>query len=165
VIREARNDDVEALLAIQRGASVKAFAHIFPPELYPFPDDEIRGVWRDAIADADAEAYIAEIEWEPVGSVSIGDVYMRTLYVAPSHWRDGVGTALHDFALDRLRARGCRTAKLWTLEENWLARLFYEKRGWTLNGETRIVPFPPNPIDVGYSRDLAPPEVRGLRAG
>jgi putative acetyltransferase len=164
MIREARTDEVETLLAIQRGASVKGFAHIFPPELYPFPDDEIRDVWREALADADVEAYVAEIAREPVGSVSIGDVFMRTLYVAPSHWRGGVGTALHDFALDRLRARGCRTAKLWTLEENWLARRFYEKRAWMLNGETRVVPFPPNPIDIGYSKDLAPPEVQGLRA-
>ena len=165
MIREARNDDVETLLAIQRGACVKAFAHIFPPELFPFPDDAIRDVWRDALADADVEAYVAEIDDEPVGSVSIGDVFMRTLYVVPSHWRDGVGTALHDFALDRLRARGCRTAKLWTLEDNWLARRFYEKRGWTLDGETRVVPFPPNPTDVGYSKDLVPLEVQGLRAG
>jgi len=161
VIREARNDDVEALLAIQRDASLKGFAHIFPPELYPFPDDEIRDVWRDAVADKDVEAYVAEIEGEPVGSVAIGDVYIRSLCVAPTHWRDGIGTALHDFALDRLRARGTRKAKLWTLEESRLARRFYEKRGWTPNGETRVVPFPPNPIDVGYSRDLVPP----VRAG
>jgi GNAT superfamily N-acetyltransferase len=154
VIREARTDDVETLLAIQRGASVKAFAHIFPPELYPFPGDAIREVWRDALADADVEAYVAEVDGEPVGSVSIGDVFVRTLYVVPSHWRDGVGTTLHDFALDRLRARGCPTAKLWTLEDNWLARRFYEKRGWTLNGETRVVPFPPNPTDIGYSKNL-----------
>lgn len=156
MIREARADEVETLLAIQRDASVKAFAHVFPPDLYPYPDDEVREVWREAFADADVEAYVAEIGGEPVGSVSIGDVFMRTLYVVPSHWQSGVGTSLHDFALERLRARGCATAKLWTLEGNWLARRFYEKRGWTLNGETRVVPFPPHPTDVGYSKDLRP---------
>jgi putative acetyltransferase len=154
MIREARPDDVESLLAIQRGACLEAFAHIFPPEVYPFPDDEIRDVWRDAIADADVDAYVAEVAGEPVGSVSIGDVFMRTLYVVPAHWQSGVGTRLHDFALERLRARGCETARLWTLEENWLGRRFYEKRGWALNGETRVVPFPPHPIDVGYSKNL-----------
>jgi hypothetical protein len=45
-------------------------------------------------------------------------------------------------------------AKLWTLEENWEARRFYERRGWTLNRETRVVPFPPNPIDVQYEKEL-----------
>ena len=45
----------------------------------------------------------------------------------------------------------CAELRLWTLTENHRARRFYEKRGWRLNGETRVVPFPPNPVDVGYS--------------
>ncbi len=154
MIRAARPDEAEALLTIQRDACVVAFAHIYPPELYPFPDDAVRDAWREALADPDVEAYVAEVGGEPVGSVSVGDVFLRTLYVVPAHWRSGIGSALHDFALERLRARGCDAAKLWTLEENWDARRFYEKRGWTLNGETRVVPFPPNPIDVGYGKRL-----------
>jgi hypothetical protein len=38
--------------------------------------------------------------------------------------------------------------------ENARARRFYEKRGWRLNGNERVVPFPPHPLDVGYSIDL-----------
>ena len=154
VIRHASRDEAETLLKVQRGACVAAFAHIFPPELYPFPDDVVRGAWREALDDPGVEAYIAEVGGEPVGSVSVGDEFLRTLYVVPSHWRAGVGTALHDFALERLHAHGLAVAKLWTLEENWPARRYYEKRGWRLNGETRVVPFPPNPLDVGYSLDL-----------
>jgi putative acetyltransferase len=154
VIRRARRDEVEELLGIQRAACVKAFAHIFPPELYPYPDDGVRQMWRESLADPDVEAYVAEVDGLPVGSVSVGDVFLRTLYVVPEKWGTGVGTELHDVALERLKARGCTTAKLWTLEENWDARRFYEKRGWKLNGETRVVPFPPNPIDVGYSKEL-----------
>jgi GNAT superfamily N-acetyltransferase len=154
MIREARADEVETLLAIQRGACVVAFAHIYPPERYPFPDGAIRTAWRDALADPDVEVLIAEQDGQPVGSVSVGEDFLRTLYVLPSHWRAGVGSALHDHALERLRARGCTRAKLWTLEENWDARGFYERRGWTLNRETRVVPFPPHPIDVQYEKEL-----------
>ncbi len=154
MIRAARPDEAEALLAVQRGACVAAFAHIYPRELYPFPDDAVRQAWREALADPGVEAYVAQVGDESVGSVSVGDAFLRTLYVVPSHWRNGIGSALHDFALERLRVRGCDAAKLWTLEENWDARRFYEKRGWTLNGETRVVPFPPNPIDVGYDKKL-----------
>jgi GNAT superfamily N-acetyltransferase len=154
VIRPAHPDEADTLLAIQREACVVAFAHIFPPELYPFPDDDVREVWREALADPGIEAYVAEVDGEPVGSVSVGDGFLRTLYVAPSHWNAGVGTSLHDHALERLRAHGNTTAKLWTLEENWSARRYYEKRGWTLTPETRVVPFPPNPIDVQYAKDL-----------
>jgi hypothetical protein len=40
------------------------------------------------------------------------------------------------------------------LEENWNARRYYEQRDWTLTDETRVVPFPPNPIDVQYEKEL-----------
>jgi GNAT superfamily N-acetyltransferase len=152
MIRRARRDEADTLLAIQRDACVEAFPHVYPPAEYPFPDDGVRDAWREALADSDVEAYVAEEDGEAVGCVSVGDVYLRTLYVVPERWGSGVGSALHDLALERLRERGCREAKLWTLEENWNGRRFYEKRGWTLNGETRVVPFPPNPLDVGYSK-------------
>ena len=154
MIRAARADEAETLLAIQRGACVAAFAHIFPPERYPFPDDLIRTAWEEALADRDVEVFVAESAGEPIGSVSVGGGFLRTLYVLPAHWRTGVGTALHDHALVRLRARGCTRAKLWTLEENWAARRYYEKREWTLTAETRVVPFEPNPIDVQYEKEI-----------
>jgi GNAT superfamily N-acetyltransferase len=154
MIREAGAERAETLLAIQRGACVVAFAHIYPPDRYPFPDEEILTAWRKALTDSDVEIYIAEVGGEPVGSVSVGGDFLRTLYVLPPHWRTGVGSALHDHALECLRARGCRQAKLWTLEENWSARRYYEKRGWSLTKETRVVPFPPNPTDVQYEKDL-----------
>lgn len=154
MIREARPDETETLLTIQREACVAAFAHIFPPELYPFPDDLIRSVWEEALADPDVDVFVAENGGEPIGSVSIGGEFLRTLYVVPAHWRTGIGTALHDHALDRLRAQGLTRAKLWTLEENWNARRYYEHRDWTLTEETRVVPFPPNPIDVQYEKKI-----------
>jgi GNAT superfamily N-acetyltransferase len=153
-IRPATNDDLETLLAIQREAAVDAFAHVFPQDEYPFPSDDIREVWRESLEDPDVEIYVAALDGEAMGSVSVGGEFLRTLYVLPSHQSTGVGSTLHDLALERLRARGIARAKLWTLEENWPARRFYERRGWTLTDETRTVPFPPNPIDVQYARKL-----------
>jgi GNAT superfamily N-acetyltransferase len=153
-IRAARPDEADTLMTIQRDACVAAFAHIYPPDRYPFPEADVRAIWSATLADPSVEAYVAEVEGEPVGSVSVGDGFLRTLYVLPSHWRGGVGTALHDHALERLRAQGNSVAKLWTLEENWDGRRYYERRGWTLTDETRVVPFPPNPIDVQYAKEL-----------
>jgi GNAT superfamily N-acetyltransferase len=153
-IRPARSDDLETLLTIQREAAVDAFAHVFPQDLYPFPSDEIRELWRETLGDPEVELYVGEVEDVCAGSVSVDDQFLRTLYVLPHQQGTGVGSALHDFALERLRARGCTRAKLWTLKENWPARRFYERRGWTLTDETRVVPFPPNPIDVQYAREL-----------
>jgi GNAT superfamily N-acetyltransferase len=156
LIREARPDEAETLLAIQRDACVVEFAHIFPPELYSFPDQDVLANWRAALAEQQTEVYIAEDEDVPVGSVSLGNGFLSTLYVVPSHQGSGVGSALHDLALERLRAQGNDVAKLWTLEENWNARRYYEKRGWTLTEETRVVPFPPQPLDVQYEKALSP---------
>jgi putative acetyltransferase len=153
-VRAAREGDLETLLEIQREAAVAAFGHIFPQDRYPFPTDDIREVWRETLADPGVEVYVSEVDGEPAGSVSVDDEFLRTLYMRPRYQGAGVGSALHDLALERLKARGCRTAKLWTLEENWNARRFYERRGWTLTAETRVVPFPPNPIDVQYARSL-----------
>ena len=154
MIRRARSDEAETLLQIQRDAAVAAFAHIFPQHLYPFPSGDIRELWRKALADPDVEVYVAEADKLVIGSVSVGGEFLRTLYVLPPHQSTGVGTALHDFALERLRTRGVQRAKLWTLEQNWPARRFYERRGWSLTLEVRVVPFPPNPIDVQYTREL-----------
>jgi GNAT superfamily N-acetyltransferase len=153
-IRPAGPEEAETLLRIQRAAAVAAFSHVFPQDRYPFPSDSIRNAWLDALNDPEVDVYLAEADREPVGSVSIGQEFLRTLYVVPSHWGGGIGSALHDLAVDRLRAKGVRVAKLWTLEGNEQGRRFYEHRGWMLINETRVVPFPPNPIDVCYSLDL-----------
>lgn len=154
MIRSARREEIETLLEIQREAAVAAFAHIFPQDLYPFPSESIREVWQEAFEDRDVEVYVADVGDLAVGSVSVGGEFLRTLYVRPAHQSAGVGSALHDFALERLRARRVRYAKLWTLEGNHGGRRFYERRGWSLTGEVRVVPFAPNPIDVQYGREL-----------
>lgn len=153
-VRRAADDDVETLLTIQREAAVVAFAHVFPQDLYPFPDDDIREHWRELVADHVGEVYLAEQDGEALGSVSVGEEFLRTLYVRPRAQGMGIGSRLHDLALERLRHRGCTVAKLWTLEENWPARAFYESRGWRLTDVTRVVPFPPNPLDVQYEKKL-----------
>jgi hypothetical protein len=39
-------------------------------------------------------------------------------------------------------------------ETEALAELQPEVLGWHENGDTRLVPFPPNPIDIGYTIEL-----------
>ncbi len=61
---------------------------------------------------------------------------------------------LHDEALRTLAAGGSTSARLWVLEDNARARRFYERRGWRRDGSDRVVPFPPHPLDIGYTREL-----------
>jgi GNAT superfamily N-acetyltransferase len=153
-IRPARPDDVDALLTIQREASVGAFAHVYPPEQYPYPNEAILRLWHETLANREVEVHVAEVDSEPAGVVSIRDEFLSQLYVLPAHQGKGVGSALHDHALERLRERGVGRAKLWTLAENDAGRRFYERRGWELTDATRVVPYPPRPLDVQYAKDL-----------
>jgi GNAT superfamily N-acetyltransferase len=145
-------EDAELCFGIARAAAIAGFQDVFPPDRYEFPADAIRANWISALTDPEGETYIAFEDNEGVGVVSVGHGVLQTLYVMPEFWGRGIGSTLHDLALDRLREATVREAHLWTLTENHRARAFYEKRGWSLTGRTRVVPFPPHPIDVEYAR-------------
>ena len=145
-------EDAELCFGIARAAAVTGFQHVFPPDLCEFPADAIRAEWISALTDPDGETYIAFEAGEAVGVVSVSHGVLQTLYVMPASWSRGVGSTLHDLALDRLPETGVQEARLWTLTYNHRARAFYEKRGWSLTGRTRVVPYPPHPIDVEYAR-------------
>lgn len=154
MIREARPDEAEVLAAIQRDASLAANAHIFPPELYPFPTGEIIRRWQDFLDDPAVTVLVHEDDGAVVGVAGSRAEWLDGLYVQPEWWRRGVGRRLHDEVLARQRADGGTQCNLWVLEENSRARRFYERLGWHENGDTRVVPFPPHPTDVGYSIEL-----------
>jgi RimJ/RimL family protein N-acetyltransferase len=143
VIRSAGTDEAETLFAVQRAASLAGFAHIFPPERYPFPDDAVRDRWRMF----GGTILVAERDSGVVGVAGIDEGWLHGFYVLPAFWGTGTAAELHEAALDH----GATT--LWCLQENHRARRFYEKHGWRENGRTRVVEYPPHPLDIGYSRD------------
>lgn len=151
MIREARPDEAAALAAIQRDASLAGYAHIFPPELYPYPTDVVAQRWEDFLADGDVAVLVAEEDGAAAGVAACRTEWLDSLYVLPQWWNRSVGRALNDEVLARQRAGGCTRCHLWVLEHNDRARRFYERLGWVENGSSRVVPFPPKPIDVGYS--------------
>ncbi len=123
---------------------------MFPPELYAYPDDAILERWRTV----EGRVFVAERAGRAVGLAAAHAGWLNGLYVLPEEWGSGVALALHAAAVAEL-AREHATAKLWVLEANGRARRFYERHGWRENGEKRVVPFPPRPLDVGYSLDLS----------
>jgi GNAT superfamily N-acetyltransferase len=59
---------------------------------------------------------------------------LRGLYVDPPAQGAGIGAALHDRALNALRAAGFATATLWVFTADGHAREFYAARGWVPDG-------------------------------
>jgi GNAT superfamily N-acetyltransferase len=152
-IRPPRDVDADALAEIQAAASLAALAHVYPPDRYPFPTDAVRRRWREFTC-AGGWVRIAEADGRAAGFVAVEPPWLEALYVRPEAWGSGVAAALHDAALAELAAAGVRRATLWVLEANERARRFYERRGWRPDGSTRVVPFPPHPIDLGYALAL-----------
>ncbi len=139
MIRES--DDAERHFETQRAASLAGLKHIYGDE--PFPDDAVREAW----CSFPGTVLVAERDGRAVGIAGIDGEWLHGFYVLPEYWGAGVADELHEAAVER------GVTRLWCLEENHRARRFYERRGWGLNGETRVVEYPPNPLDVGYSRE------------
>jgi len=133
--------DAALLAEIQEEASLAAVAHIYPPELYPFPREAVRARWA---------AFDDWAQVEPDGFVAVVDGWLEAMYVRPGAWGTGLADRLHAAAVEELRRRGGDRARLWVLAGNERARRFYERHGWRADGTSRVVEFPPHPTDLGY---------------
>jgi GNAT superfamily N-acetyltransferase len=175
-LRRCTPDDAEILFAIHRESAMAAYVHIFPPDRYRFPDDEMRAHWVAALADPDTDMVVAERGlrrrlggadrgrtgfagaaggFTPIGFVGVSPGWLRNLFVLPGEWGSGAGSLLHDEAVRLLRAKEAG-ARLWVLEENERARRFYEHRGWRHDGERRPSDYPPYPPALRYVLEVAP---------
>lgn len=111
------------------------------------PDDEYRlvgittlGVERDAGDEA-----------QP--GHQVGEVWM--INVLPSAWGCGVGSHLLAAAQARLAEQGFSEAVLWVLTANGRARRFYERHGWSADGERKIETFGGSDVEeLRYRRRL-----------
>jgi RimJ/RimL family protein N-acetyltransferase len=140
VIRESGHDEAESHFHVQRAASLAALGHIYGDE--PYPDDAVLARWQAF----PGTVLVSERDGAIVGVAGIEGEWLHGFYVLPDWWETGVADELHEAAVE------LGVAQLWCLEDNRRARRFYDKHGWRLNGETRVVEFPPHPLDVGYSR-------------
>jgi GNAT superfamily N-acetyltransferase len=127
-IRRAGPDDGDSLFAIHRESVLAAYAGVFPPDRYRFPEEEMRAHWQQALTEPDRVYLVAERSGRPVGFAGISPGWLRNLFVVPGEWGKGVGGVLHDSAVGLLRADGA-AVRLWVLEANERARSFYERRG------------------------------------
>ncbi len=140
MIRESGRSEAESHFHVQRAASLAALRHIYGDE--PYPDDAVLERWQAF----PGTVLVSERDDEIVGVAGIEGEWLHGFYVLPDRWGTGVANELHEAAIE------LGVTRLWCLEENHRARRFYEKHGWQLNGETRVVEYPPHPLDIGYSR-------------
>lgn len=158
-VRDATEDDLEALAAIYRAAEGSVRAALGAGEV---SGDDVLVAWLGermaARAASEVARWLVAVEHgERVGYVELAPPdELAAIYVAPAHWGTGVARALHAAAIDHLRACGAAAAHLWVLEGNARARRFYEREGWRLAEGRRPLPFRAVELAlVRYRRPLA----------
>jgi GNAT superfamily N-acetyltransferase len=110
-IRPVRSHEADGLYRRYRETALAAYAHIFPPEVSPFPDDDEREKWRDLVAGHGHihQLFVADIGGDLAGAVVARPGTLERLFVVPSHWGTGVAHALHAAAIEIFTWSGCRT--------------------------------------------------------
>ena len=149
VIREARIDDSLAIARVHVAAWRAAYRGVMPDAFLDALDERAREKrWRErletrpagrrivvAVDDEDAIVGFAGVGPARDDRGERGELYMINL--SPSAWGRGVGSALLGACVSALAAFGHRDAILWVVRQNARARRFYEREGWTREGERR----------------------------
>lgn len=143
--RLAGPDDADALTSIERDANLAALGHVFPPDRFPYPTDDVRGRWRATLADPAVTVVLDA--WVDAFVAFDRDV-LRHLAVHPDAWGTGAARAAVEYAVDRMGPR----PTLWCLADNHRARGLYEHLGWVPTGRTRRAEWPPHPGEIEYTR-------------
>jgi GNAT superfamily N-acetyltransferase len=143
-VRVATGDDALAVETIRVHGWRTAYRHVLPAhELDAMPIAPER--WRPRLATPPRgwTTFVAEEDGEVVGFASVGpsrDEHgvgeLYAIYVEPARWSAGAGRAMLERAETQLRSE-FDAATLWVLEENARARRFYERAGWSADGERK----------------------------
>ena len=152
MFRDATLDDLGPLRDLEREANLAALGHVFPPDRYPFPDDDVLARWALVLDEPGVVVRVAEDDGGLVAVAAYDDSTLRHLAVRPDHWGDGLATTAIETALHAMDLRGSTIASLWCLEENHRARRLYEYLGWRPTPDRQEAPWPPHPVEMRYTR-------------
>lgn len=149
VMRPVRADDPPHLDKVRQAAFAPVFASfrsILGDDIYDLAqarEDEAQGELLVALLAPESgwEVYVAEVASTVVGFVSIqlnhethvGEIGLNAVH--PDHAGKGVGTAMYDFAIGRMKEAGMRVATVATGGDpsHAPARRAYEKAGFTVH--------------------------------
>jgi RimJ/RimL family protein N-acetyltransferase len=154
MFREATLNDLTALLDLERAANLAGLGHVFPPDRFPFPDDDVLARWALVLDEPGVDVLVRDTE---DGSgidlfAAYDDRSLRHLAVHPDHWGDGLATTAIETVLHAMDERGTTIAELWCLVENHRARRLYKYLGWRPTADRREAPWPPHPTEMRYTR-------------
>ena len=147
VVRPALPADAGAIGRIHVASWRSTYAQAMDPEVLAGLDPVSRAeVWHQILSSGPHKVVVTERAGQVIGFASYGPARdadasgttgeVHSIYVDPAVVGTGAGAALMNHAVADL-ATGFADAVLWVLEENLLARSFYERGGWRPDGVAR----------------------------
>jgi len=149
-VREGRPEEADALASIHGRAWRLGYEDVLPYDaLDGWDRDEVRGRLEALLAGEAGRSVLvaATADGAPHGFVAfgpardddrVGEGEILLLYVEPAGQLAGLGSRLHDAALDALRAQGFAHAVVWVFEANAQGLEFYAHRRWVADGGPRM---------------------------
>jgi ribosomal protein S18 acetylase RimI-like enzyme len=131
IVRPAEPGDADAVLALMEGLT--------RPPVAADPEPQ-RAVFLAHLRHDDAQVYVAEIDGQVAGAVSLWiqprlnwttpQAWIPDLYVDPAYRRRGAARALLDACAEEARRRGCHRLVLESGHHRAEAHLLYESYGF-----------------------------------
>lgn len=121
--RRAGDGDLDALTRLEREANLATLGHVFPPDRFPFPDDDVAARWALVLADPTAVVEVVGPDGGPLRALTAYDVgegraSLRHLAVHPDAAGRGLGADGVERAVAAARAAGAAEVTLWCLAQN-----------------------------------------------
>ena len=170
--RLAQAADIPAIAQVHLDASKIAYRDILGPALVDgltlagrialwerrFAGISLRGRLRVLCAGSQIIGFALCDASQDAGAESLA-CELKSLYLAPAHWRAGHGVRLIDLVSRDFQRRGFEAMILWTIRLNVRARGFYEHIGFHSDDVTRVTRRVENGLcleyeEMRYSRPL-----------
>lgn len=154
-VRPARREDLRAVQRLVSDSWRVAYGDLLPPDALAFIADEERFQPLESLEYAlesdDLHFLVALVDGEVVGegqfatgpethafvSPEDDEIQLQSLYVAPNHWRTGVGSRLVEAGFDIVRD-DADAVLVEALAKNDDARRFYRSMGFEKTGDRVI---------------------------
>jgi len=153
-IRDARPSDAGAISYVHQASREALYRGRIPDALVDVlsPEERLER-WKEWLSDPEVTTIVGEDDGRIVGFSTLRAAVdpdldgatvaeMPTLYVHPTHWAHGWGTALCREIERRSALQGFRLLTLWVMEMNERARTFYAARGFAEDGAEKLAEAP-----------------------
>jgi GNAT superfamily N-acetyltransferase len=150
-IRYANNEDANIIALINSKSALQGYKGIIPDDILKekFSYERLRERLLKELTEGTTINCIVYKDDTAVGMQTfardddkerdISEIDIWRIYLLPEYWGQNIGREFIDWGTKELKLRGYKKAALWVVEENARARRFYEKSGFTHDGEIRII--------------------------